>query len=121
MVKKTEMSEFICNNITMYSKFMKLYVNKPAMVEFITIFTLQNTLHHIYCFLKEIISHVLEFIFLYFSNINCFFLCAIYIVWHMRISSLYDVRVIKKYDLNDFQKKKCAENGSIDNKEKHKN
>ena len=42
---------------------MKLYVNKPAMVEFITIFTLQNTLHHIYCFLKEIISHVLEFIF----------------------------------------------------------
>ena len=79
MVKKTEMSEFICNNITMYFKFMKLYVNKPAMVEFITIFTLQNTLHHIYCFLKEIISHVLEFIFLYFSNINCFFLCAIYI------------------------------------------
>ena len=41
----------------------------------------------------------------------------------MRISSLYDVRVIKKYDLNDFQKKykKRAENGSIDNKEKHKN
>ena len=39
----------------------------------------------------------------------------------MRISFLYDVRVIKKYDLNDFQKKKNrAENGSIDNKEKNK-
>ena len=31
----------------------------------------------------------------------------------MRISSLYDVHVIKKYDLNDFQKKKRAENGSL--------
>ena len=91
---------------------MKLYVNKPAMVQFITIFTLQNTLHHIYCFLKEIISHVLEFIFLYFSNTNCFFLCAIYIVQHMRISSLYDVRVIKKYDLNDFQKKNVLKMGA---------
>ena len=62
--QKTEMSEFICNNITLYSKFMKLFVNKPATVEFITIFTLQNTLHHIsILFSKKIISHVLEFIF----------------------------------------------------------